>query len=104
MSENTRLIIGGLGAVGLFLLGLFAGSEVDTPITEPPSSPAVVAPCPAGWADTSATDEHGIVLSCSKDSWIVIVHEDGSFNYAWHKDQPGQFIFDKGLVALWPGQ
>lgn len=62
---------------------------------------APVAECPSGWKDTSNRDEHSPVFSCSRQGWLVILHPDGSFNYAW-KDFSADFTYNQLEVSGWP--
>ena len=57
--------------------------------------------CPAGWRDTSSRDEHTVVMSCSKDGWLVIVDQGGGFQYALQDGAPA-FETDARRVIGWP--
>jgi hypothetical protein len=103
-----------LGALALVTAGFLGGAltENNAPdgakpaesIIEPAAEEVVghspTSPCPGGWRDTSTKDEHQRVLSCSKDGWLVILNEDGSFNYAWDGVSP-DFVRDPALVPGW---
>jgi len=103
MSEQLLKYVGA-GATGVLVtvLALFGAEEAHI-IDAPPESPAVSAPCPDGWADTSKEVEHAIVLSCEKDDWLVILHSDGTFSHALKKNTPGAvFVYDSREVNGWP--
>jgi hypothetical protein len=101
MNENTRLILGGIGGAVLGAMGVLGLVETDQ-ITVPPETPAISAPCPDGWADTSKEVEHAIVLSCEKDEWLVILHVDGTFSHGLQKNTPGaKFVYDPQEVDGW---
>ena len=97
---NGGWLVAGAMAIG----SLFAGGEVE-PLERiddlVAGSPAVVSLCPEGWADTSTSDGHVVVLSCSKDGWLVILDQSGQFQYAWLDGAP-EFEEDKGKVEGWP--
>lgn len=105
MSEIQKALIGVLGVAGVFLAGMFAGGEVDTPISHDAETPAVEAPCPSGWTDTSTADEHTIVLSCERNGWLVVLNPDGSFSHGVQLNTEGaQFKFNPREVQGWPAQ
>jgi hypothetical protein len=105
MSDTQKAILGVLGAAGVFFAGLFAGSEVETPISSPPETPDISAPCPDGWEDKSSADEHTIVLSCERNNWLVVLNPDGSFSHGVPLNTAGAgFVFDPREVAEWPAR
>ena len=76
---------------------------------EPAKSP-IANLCPDGWIDTSSKDDHGLVLSCSREwtvngqnqRWLVILNQDGSFNYGLQTEPPAkEFVWDKAKVPWW---
>jgi len=90
------LIVGAGVAVGL----------VEPAVTDkPPETPAVHAPCPDGWEDTSTADEHTIVLSCARNNWLVVLNPDGSFGHGVQLNTEGaQFKFSPAEVPGWPAR
>jgi hypothetical protein len=104
MSDSLVKYIGAgvLGAL-VTVSTIFTANEVAH--EKPPETPAVEAPCPDGWADTSKEVEHAIVLSCEKDQWLVILHVDGTFSHGLQKNTPGAvFVYDPREVTGWPAQ
>ena len=103
MNELRPWILGGIA--GAVISGLAAFGLVETEVVHPPETPAVHAPCPDGWADTSTSDEHMVVLSCQQDDWIVILHSDGSFSHGLQKNTTGaEFKYDPKEVPGWPAR
>ncbi len=100
MNFKTAIAGGGaLLAALTFTLGTLLGtSGVPEKAADVAFSPANG--CPTGWADSSATDEHTVVFSCSKDGWLVILNGDKSFNYAWDGRSP-EFEYDSSRVPGW---
>lgn len=59
--------------------------------------------CPSGWKDVSSRDEHTLVRSCERGGWLVVLGQDGRFEYGFQVDTPGAvFIFDETQVPQWP--
>lgn len=75
-------------------------------IVSAPAEPEAKSLCPDTWSYTAVRDEHTRVVSCTKESWIVILQEDGSPSHAYQKNTPGaQFVFpgQPGWSAVeWP--
>ena len=104
MSVKDALAGGGwVLALVLSVSAFFAGEAVKPvenvvePVVEVAFAPG---PCHAGWSDTSTSDEHTRVLSCTKGQWIVFLRPDGSFNYAWDGISPA-FETDPTKVPNW---
>ena len=58
--------------------------------------------CPDGWKDVSSFDEHGRVLACERDGWLVWLTEDKEFSHGLQLDTPGaEFVFDPAEVPEW---
>ena len=101
----TSALAGGGAALtaGALLLGALVG-DVAQPLDRTTDliagSPAVESICPSGWQDTSTSDGHIVVLSCSKDGWLVILNPDLTFGYGW-LDGSKDFEFDKAKTP-WP--
>lgn len=88
-------------AVVMLIAGLFGGEQakpIDN-VVQPAFAPAS-SPCPDGWRDTSTSDEHGYVLSCSRNGWLVVLDPDGTFNIAWQDGSP-TFTADPKAVPGW---
>lgn len=82
MSFKVRDALSGFGwlvAAGAFLIGNVTGDAVH-PLEQVASSPAAFNPCPEGWLYTE-TLEHGRLLSCSKDGWVVVLDAEYQFEY-----------------------
>ena len=83
----------------------FFGGDVAEPLDRVDNlvagSPAEESICPPGWANTSSEADHAIVLSCSKDGYLVILDQGGAFQYAW-QDGAKDFEYDAGKAG-WPG-
>lgn len=59
--------------------------------------------CPLGWKNVSVNDEHALVKSCENNGWLVVLTEDGEFNYGVQLDTPGAFfITNPEGVPGWP--
>lgn len=99
MSVRDALAGGGaLLVAAALLVGSLIGEQVGPLDTITPNTPAS-SHCHPGWADTSSRDEHTIVLSCTRDNWIVYLNSDHSFSHAWPGSGP--FIFDPAQVPGW---
>lgn len=58
--------------------------------------------CPDGWKDTSSSDIHTPVKSCSRGNWLVILNDDETFSHGVQLNTPAAvFIFDPALVPGW---
>lgn len=58
--------------------------------------------CPDGWEDKTSKDEHTRVRSCERDGWLVILKEDGSFDYGLEIDNPSAIpVFSESEVPEW---
>ena len=93
----------GLVALVVGISTFFAADAINPDVVEKIAPvPAERSFCPTGWTDTSSRDEHQIVLSCTRDKWLVILNPGGGFNYALPLDTPGaQFVTDPRAVPGW---
>lgn len=101
--------LGGGGWIVALVVGVssFAGGAVtehQAPVVQDvedfvANAPAF-SPCPSGWKDTSSRDEHTVVMSCSKDGWLVILDPNGGFGYAL-QDGRSEFETDPRKVPGW---
>ena len=97
---------------GLLLAGLslFVGSligeqakpyeNVLEPAVEEAFSPTLSCYGHAGWTDTSTEADHALVISCTRDGWIVILAPDKSFSHALNP-AGNAFEFDPAKVPNW---
>lgn len=92
-------IAGAILAISAGLTFITTGHDGDAAPAQP-AEPAVQ--CPAKWERHVETDADAIVISCTRDGFIVYLHPDGSFSHAWEKDKGADFIFDSRLVPQWP--
>ena len=112
MSFSVKDALASGGSI-LVALSFFLGGAVENtvaPLEEVEDVLVANAPavrlCPAGWTDTSTSDEHTPVLSCTRDNggvkWLAILNADGSLNYAFPLDTPNAtFIYESRLVPGW---
>ena len=59
--------------------------------------------CPGGWKDvTSEGTENLLTRACLRNDWLVLLDENGKFNYAVPAPGEGsQFIYDESKVPDW---
>ena len=104
---NLRDALGKCGWLVALAVGAaaFFGGDVAEPLDRVDDlvagSPAEERLCPPGWEHTSSEADHAIVLSCSKDGWLVILDPSGAYQYAW-QDGAKDFENDAGKVPGWP--
>jgi hypothetical protein len=103
MFDLKDIVTGGfLVGLAIAITAFLAGDAVNPNVPENVGlTPAEPRLCPPSWADTSSRDEHTIVLSCSKDGWLVILQPSGAFSYALPPDA-SRFVFDAKEVRGWP--
>lgn len=109
VAQAGMFIGGGIAGIVIAILTGFGGLDLGGDTVNNIDSgggnvtvhvPAEAVECPDGWANTSDQDEHTVVLSCSKDNWIVYLNADKSFSHAWDQESP-DFIFNEGDVPDW---
>ena len=102
MNVVGKAIAAGVVGVTLFAAGALTEHEAK-PVQDVEdfiaNAPAF-SPCPSGWNDESARDEHVVVISCTRGEWRVFLDPDGEFSHGW--DGEGDFEFDARRVPNWP--
>jgi hypothetical protein len=93
-----------LAAAASFNPAQEAADRIGSPVAE--SIGLLQGRCPAGWNDESATDEHAVVRSCSREvdgvRWLVFLDEQGDFSHGLATDTPGaEFVEDPDEVPAW---
>ena len=101
--------VGGHGwivaAAGIVLsIAAFFGGEQAKPIENvvEPVAQSVSVSCYGheGWENTSIEADHALVISCTRDGWIVILAPDKSFSHALNP-AGNAFEFDPAKVPNW---
>ena len=107
MSFKDACAGGGLlfAAASLFM-GSFIGEQarpyenVVEPAAEVAFSPSESCFGREGWKNTSTEADHAVVISCTRDGWIVILAPDKSFSHALNP-AGNAFEFDPAKVPNW---